>query len=65
MIDSTEKIIEETNRITNGLYDNAHKPGERIIATASYELKIASMEAASRIMQAKIIAEVFDSKSFW
>jgi hypothetical protein len=64
MLYSTNEIIQETNRIANGLYDNAHKVGKSITVTAAQELKIASMDAAAKIMQAQIIAKVFDNKQF-
>lgn len=64
MIDSTHEIIEQTNLIADGIYDNAHKIGKSITVTAAQELRIASVEAASRIVQAQIIAKVIDNKSF-
>jgi hypothetical protein len=64
MILSTNEIIERTNQIANGIYDNAHKRGKAITVIAAQELRIASMEAASRIMQGQVIAKVMDSKSF-
>lgn len=64
MIQSIGEIIKDTNEIADSIYHNAQRYGKSISVTAGHELRIASIDAAAKIMQAKIIAKVIDDKAF-
>ena len=63
MLKSTSEIIEETNQIVIGIYNNVHKVGASMDPTIAAELIRTSIEAAAKIMQAQILAKVLDSKN--
>jgi len=64
MVLSTSEIIEETNEIALGLYNGARKNAKSLTVHDAQELRVAALNAASRTMQAKILAKVINNKRF-
>jgi len=64
MILSTSEIIEETNEIALGLYNGAKKNAKSFTIHEAQELRVASPNAASRVMQSHIIAKAIENKRF-
>lgn len=63
MLLTTKEIIAETNEIADGLIEHAKKGyGRRLLSTEFHELKMASIKAASNIMQGQAIGKVFENK---
>ena len=65
MIDLKSTIIDDTNEIADGITKHTREQyGRGLSNNEAHELRVAAVEAASKIMQAKIMAQVIDNKSF-
>lgn len=63
MIES--EIVRKTNEIADGIMGHTkEKYNRQLTCSEAHDLRIASIKAASNIMQATIIGKVFDNKCF-
>jgi len=64
MIQSINQIIEETNKIIDGIIKHQKKENPLMSKEDGTKMRVAAIEATSKIMQSRVMALVIEDKYF-